>query len=162
MTDPTAKQIDYLLQLANKLTGERARYASQSSIDLRVKGAAEASALIDDLKAAIEAHEKWQAETGLVIGSRLRHHYVTGKGVKIVAEGEILSYKWDGDLRVSEIFYDATPETRQAAGFSDTVRTKVIVDRLGDPAGDDPEALRAERERLLARVAEIDALLAKS
>src|SRR5258708_11203933 len=45
MASPTEKQTDYMLQLANKLTGERVRYASQSSIDLKVKTSAEASGL---------------------------------------------------------------------------------------------------------------------
>src|SRR5258708_20966652 len=60
--------------------------------------------------------------TGLTIGTQLRHHYTTGKGVKIIAEGPITGYGWGRDLQVDELFYDATPETRAAGGFRQTRR----------------------------------------
>lgn len=162
MANPTERQLDYALQLANKLTGQRARYASQSSIDLKVKTSAEASALIDQLQEAIPAHEAWLAETGLAIGAMLRHHYTTGKGVKIIAEGPVTGYRWGNDLRVSELMYDATPATRQAGGFSETANTIIALERLGERAADDPVAeLEDERAKLIARLAEIDAELAR-
>lgn len=163
MASPTEKQLDYMLRLANQLTGERARYLSQSSIlPKSVKTSAEASRLIDDLQAAIEEHEKWQQETGLTIGAVLRHHYTTSKGVKIIAEGPVTAYKWGRDLAVAELVYNATPATRQAAGFGPDVKTAIALDRLGERAADDPVAeLEAERGKLLARLAEIDAELAK-
>lgn len=160
MAAPTPRQLDYLLQLANALTGERARYNKDSSIDLTVKTGPEATAMIDALKEAIPAHQAWQEETGLTIGSMLRHHYTTAAGTAIIAEGPVTRYRWSG-LRVSVLDYDATPETRKAAGFSATASTIIDLARLGAPAAADPEAeLEAEREKLLARLAEVDSRLA--
>lgn len=164
-TAATNKQVDLIITLANRLTGRRARYTSQLKDVVSEPrggwGKSEASALIDELEDAITAHAKWQEETGLTVGARLRHHYTTGKGVKIIAEGPITGYTWTSDFQVAEVVYDATPETRRAAGFREEGKTIVSLERLGARAADDPVAeLEAERARLLARVAEIDAQLA--
>lgn len=163
-TAATDKQVDLIITLANRLTGSRARYVSQlKDIVPQPRGGwgkSEASALIDELENAIKAHQAWQEETGLTIGARLRHHYTTGKGVNIIAEGPITGYGWTRDFQVHEVAYDATPETRRAAGFKAEGKTAVSLERLGERAADDPVAeLEAEREKLIARLAEVDAEL---
>jgi hypothetical protein len=158
-TSPTDKQISYMLQLANKLTGQSARYASQSSIDLRVKTGPEASAVIDELQAAIEAHAKWQAETGLVPGAKIRRRYTTRDGEEIIVSGEVTGYKWSG-LEVGLIWFEPDAATRAARSWEDSV--KLGVAQLGDEVADGPKELKAERAKLMARIAEIDAILGRS
>jgi hypothetical protein len=161
MAAPTEKQLDYALQLANKLTGERARYASQSSIDLKAKTAPEATALIDQLKDAIEEHAKWQQESGLAVGAKVRRHYVKQDGTRVIASGEVTGYEWGRNLVVCALRFAPDEAAYEAGSFSRDKRVKLAIERLGDDAAADPVAeLEAEREKLLARLAEVDAQLA--
>jgi hypothetical protein len=162
MANPTEKQTDYMLQLANKLTGERVRYASQSSIDLKVKTSAEASAYIDQLQDAIEAHEKWLEETGLTIGAKIRRHYTRKDGEQIIIAGEVIGYTWSADFAVYEIRVEVDAETLAAYFEGSTKATRrLVAAQFGDEALADPAAeLEAERAKLLARLAEIDGQLA--
>lgn len=161
MANPTEKQVDYILQLANKLTGERVRYASQSSIDLKVKTGAEATAFIDDLKAAIEAHQKWQRETGLVVGAKIRRHYTRANGEQIIIAGEVMGYAWARDLTVGEVRVEVDAETLATYFTDDKTVRRLAADRFGDEVQADTAAgLAAERAKLVARLAEIDAQLA--
>ena len=158
MSAPTEKQLDYILQLANKLTGERVRYLSQSSVVSAPKTSAEASGLINDLQSAIEAEEERQAGSPVVTGARIAFEYVRKTGEHTPVTATVAGYKWE-NLKVVGIYVDATDE--QTATWK-SQRTWLNLARMANIriASEDPDALRAEREQLLARVAEIDAILA--
>lgn len=164
-TTASDKQADYILRLANELTGERARYVSQSSVIEQPRngwGQQEASLLIDDLKSAIEA-EKQRAASGAVTGARVTFGYTWNSGDKSQVTGEIVGYKWDDGYRVDAFRVRLDEAARAAAphgkehGLCRLSRiTGLVV--LGENDGE-REILAAERAALAARIAEIDKLL---
>lgn len=155
MTAATEKQINYMLQLANKLTGEKARYLSQSGVlPSAIKSSAEASGWIDDLQAAIEAEEKRQADTGIVEGAKIRCAYARKDGTQGRLAGTVTGFHWSGTA-VDGVYLSDVEASWEVKG------RWFYLDRMSEVStGDDPESLKAERARLLARVAEIDAILA--
>lgn len=160
MTAASARQADFILSLANKLTGESAAYVSQSSVLAPPRNgwtAAAASALIDELQAAITAHAAWQDETGIVPGAKIRRHFTSKDGRPLILSGEVTGYRWDGGLAPDSVFVDLDDESREA--FGPKARSFGIA-RIGAPVTPDAAALKAERARLAARIAEIDAALA--
>lgn len=157
MASASEKQISYLLQLEGKLTGTAPRYLSQSSVLPKNVTAAEASLLIDELQAAIEAHAKWQAETGLVKGAKIRCTFLRGPDrVPERLAGTVTGHHWSG-REVNGLYLDNIDASWEVKGswFALSRVTEVS-------PGDDPESLKAERARLLARVADIDAILARA
>jgi hypothetical protein len=151
---PTGKQLDYILTLANKLTGGDARYLSQSSVlPKSVRSSAEASGLIDDLLAAIEVEEKRQAGTGIVADAKIRCAFVRQDGTAGRLAGAVTGLHWSG-MKVDGVYLHDVEASWVVKG------SWFRLDRMSDVRiGDGPEALKAERERLAARIAEIDALL---
>ena len=165
-TTATAKQTDYILRLANELTGERVGYVSQSSVLSAPRNgwtSQEASLLIEDLLAAIEA-EKERAKSGAVEGARVTFGYVWKDGAQTQVTGTITGYKWDNDwrvylLRLSELDQQSKARATDGSGsvrFAVARMTGLTV--LGAESGD-REALLAERSRIVARLAAIDAEL---
>jgi hypothetical protein len=159
MSAPTEKQLDYILKLANQLTGERVRYLSQSSVVAAPKTSAEASGLIGDLQEAIEAEEKRQAESPVTIGARITFDYVRKTGEHARVTATVTGYRWEW-LKVAAIY---TADEDEQTGAWKKQGTWLVLARMTNiqPYAGYPEALEAERKRLRARIAEIDAILAR-
>jgi hypothetical protein len=159
MANATDRQLDFILKLANQLTGERARYLSQSSAVSAPKTSAEASALIDELQEAIKAEEK-RAESGVVVDADVAFTYTWKDGSVTEVRGTVDGYRWSG-LRVVSIWLRDMDEATRGRGKD---RVLFALDRTANltVVTEDPEILRNERARLLARVVEIDAILAGS
>lgn len=159
MTPATNTQCDYILTLANKLTGESVRYASQSSVLSPPRNGwtkPQASALIDELDAAIKAHQEWQQRTGLIPGAYVRRHYTSKDGTPVILSGEVNGYRWAG-LTPAGVYVTLDDEGREH--FSADI-LNFAVERIGGEVAAAPTAdLEAERARLTARIAEIDAIL---
>lgn len=154
---PSGDQVEYIIRLAGQLTGERVRYLSQSSVVSPPKTKTEASVLIDDLLAAIAAEEERRARSLVVEGARITFGYDRKDGGHVQVTGTVARYKWAGLAVVGVYLGDVDEQTAawKVAG------TWLNLRRMSDvrAAGDDPAALRAERELLLARLAEVDRLL---
>lgn len=159
----TTKQVNEILRLANTLTGERVAYVSQSSVLSEPRNGwsnQEASLLIDDLKEAIEAENRRRDDTGVVEGAKIRFKFTrkNGEDGGILA-GTVSRYKWSG-TEVVGVYLSALDATE--ATFEPSGQGYYPFFRMHDiNTGDSADALRRERERLTARIAEIDALLAE-
>jgi hypothetical protein len=115
---------------------------------------------IEELEAAVKAHQEWQQERGLVPGARIRHRYTLKDGTTTqVIVGTVIGYTWSG-LEVDTIRVDVDQESMSQFSDGKTTR-RFAAGRFGDEVLADPAAeLEAERARLTARLAEIDAQLA--